>query len=156
MPIDITIDTENVDVVIFKSYMDTNLELLCTGHKILGGMKNIRNNEYCKPNIHVLEEKVVTVCLCALSQLDTSHPPVFFKILHDDCFFYKKDIFLQNDERVLEIGVFSNYLDPVRSQLSKMSKSSINSMTYHKCYWHVKFGRSRINLCRNSVFGYSF
>ena len=129
MPVDITIDTNEVDVVIFKSFIDENLDLLCTGHKVLGSIKRIRGKEHCKPNIHVFKEKLITICLCALSQLDTSHPPVFLKILHDDCFFYKEDIYLQNDERVLEIGVFSNHQDPVTSQLSKISQSSIISMS---------------------------
>ena len=136
MSTEVMIDTNSVDVILVESHVDGPVSMLCTNHKVLGTATDIKDNKHCKRNIHNLLDKITEICICNLSKMYESRPPVFLKVLTDKCFVAKTSIMYYKKERFQKISIFKK--DSIRSTHAQLSE--LKTSMYQRCLWRIHFG----------------
>ena len=149
MSTEIMIDTNSVDVILVESHVDEPVSVLCTNHRVIGETTDIQANKYCKRNIHTLLDKITEICICNLSKMYESRPPIFLKVLTDECFVAKTSIMYYKTERFQKISIFKK--DSIRfthAQLSDLKKSM-----YQRCLWRIHFDSTTYLCLLDELFG---
>lgn len=136
MSTEIMADSNTVDVILIESHVDEPVTVLCTNHKVLGTNTDIQANIHCRPNIHTLRNKITEICICNLSKMDKSRPPIFLRVLTDECFIAKTSIMYYKKERFLKVSIFKK--DSIRSTVAKLS--DLKSAMFQRSLWRIYFG----------------